>query len=79
MKITKSQLKQIIKEELDLARLAGGAVDDYHLLLLETAELYGKLASMYPDQDFLNDRIKNLHASFSRMYKRAELRQKSNK
>ena len=79
MKITKSQLKQIIKEELDLASLAAGSHDDYHMLLLETAELYKELATMYPDEDFLNDRIENLHASFSRMYRRAKLRQKYNK
>ena len=45
MKITKSQLKQIIKEELDLASLAAGSHDDYHMLLLETAELYKELAT----------------------------------
>ena len=79
MKITKSQLKQIIKEELDLTRLAGRAVDDGHLLLLETAELYKELTIMRPDEDFLVDRIALLHASFKRMYRRAKIKQKYNK
>ena len=79
MKITKSQLKQIIKEELDLTRLAGPAVDDYHLLLLQTAELYKELTNMYPEQDFLHDRIKRLYASFFRMHRRAKIKQKYNK
>ncbi len=71
MKITRSKLKEIIKE-IDLSRLAGKAHDDYHLLLLETAELYKELATMRPDENFLHGRIKRLHASFSRMYKRAK-------
>ena len=36
MKITKSQLKQIIKEEISLV----DTVDDYHMMLLKTAERY---------------------------------------
>ena len=79
MKITKTQLKQIIKEELDLTRLAGPAVNDYHFLLLEIAELYKQLTIMRPDEDFLHDKIERLHASFTRMHRRATIKQKYNK
>ena len=79
MKITKQQLKQLIKEELavleeglDLGRLAGGAVDDTHLMLLETAERYRVIAEAKPEYagQLMEARIKNLHAAFKRMVMR---------
>ena len=65
MKITKSQLKQIIKEEISLV----DTVDDYHMMLLKTAERYAKLAEAYPDKDFMLTQIRNLHAMFANMEK----------
>jgi len=77
MKITKQQLHRLIQEEidaleenLDLGRLAGHAVDDTHLLLLETAERYRAIVEANPElaDSFVNStRIVNLHASFKRM------------
>ena len=66
MKITKSQLKQIIKEEISLV----DTVDDYHMMLLKTAERYAKLAEAYPDKDFMLTQIRNLHAMFANIEKR---------
>jgi len=59
-------------EEPDLGALAGGAIDDTHLLLLETAELYRVLSQDNPGQE--DRRVVNLHASYMRMYKFAKVR-----
>jgi hypothetical protein len=66
MKITKEQLKQIIKEEIN----AADAVDDYHMMLLEIAEKYAKLAKTYPDRDFFLTQINKLHSLFTILEKR---------
>tara|TARA_R100000426_G_scaffold76851_1_gene54356 strand:- start:52 stop:273 length:222 start_codon:yes stop_codon:yes gene_type:complete len=66
MKITKQQLKQIIKEEIN----AANTVDDYHTMLLKTAERYAKLSKAYPDRDFLLTQINKLHSLFANLEKR---------
>jgi len=66
MKITKEQLKQIIKEEIN----ATNAVDDYHMMLLKTAERYAKLSETYPNRDFLLTQINRLHSLFANLEKR---------
>ena len=66
MKITKEQLKQIIREEITVA----DAVDDYHMMLLKTAERYAKLSKAYPDRDFLLTQINKLHSLFANLEKR---------
>ena len=81
MKITKQQLKQLIREELavfeetlDLGALAGGAEDDNHLMLLETAARYEAIAKVKPGWAAgYGSTIKRIHAMFRRVSLRLKL------
>jgi|6_EtaG_2_1085325.scaffolds.fasta_scaffold01033_16 hypothetical protein len=77
MRLTKSKLRQLIKEEisaieerLDLGRLAGGAIDGNHLFLLETAERYRAIVEADPRYaETLSAKIKSIHSLIKRISK----------